>query len=64
MILGSGWQNTSDEKFHVQIQANRGAGATTVLTPNTVAGPVIIVQDEKVTAEELRDRFLTKIVRV
>jgi hypothetical protein len=57
---------TADGKFNLQIQANKQAKATSVrkVAPATVAGPVLIGQDEQVSTQEMRNRFLAKIVRV
>lgn len=61
-LNGSCWQMTSDGKFNLQIQANKGAKATTIAraAPNTVAGPVFIGRDEEVSAEEVRRMLLAK----
>jgi len=56
---------TSDGRFNLQIQANRGAKSTTVrlAAPKTVAGPVFIGRDEEVSAEEVRRMFKERLVQ-
>jgi len=55
---------TSDRKFNLQIQANKDAKLTSVrdISPQTVAGPVLIGEHETVTAEEVRQKFRDKIL--
>jgi hypothetical protein len=56
-------QMTTDGKFNLQIQANKGAKATSIrkFAPRTAAGPVIVGQDAP--AEEVRNMFLEKMVK-
>jgi len=53
---------TADGRFNLQIQANKGAKATSVAkaAPHTVAGPVLVGKDEVVSAEQIRSRFMAK----
>ena len=55
---------TTNREFNLQIQANSGSSTSSVRTiaPRTVAGPVLIGENEVVTAEEVRRRLREKTV--
>ena len=55
---------TVNDEFTLQIQANTGAHITSVrlAAPNTVAGPMFIRGDETMTAAQIRERFMGKIL--
>ena len=55
---------TVNNQFNLQIQANKEATIAAVkgLAPKTVAGPVLIGRDEAVTAAQIRERFMEKML--
>ncbi|KAM6503280.1 hypothetical protein JOM56_000223 [Amanita muscaria] len=55
---------TTKKEFNLQIQANKDASITSVkrIAPSTVAGPVLIGENEEVTAEEVRKKLHEKIL--
>jgi len=50
---------TSKREFNLQIQANREAKITSVrgIAPKTVAGPVLIGEDENLSAGDVRKKL-------
>lgn len=55
---------TVSDQFNLQIQANKEAKITSVkgLAPKTVAGPVFIGRNETVTAAQIREKFVDKML--